>query len=254
MNRIRYSFFLLIACSLCWMSGVGLAETMYVTDRLYLSLRNTPELEQPSIAVLPSDTAVEVLETDNGWAKVKLEDGRTGWVLKKYLVRDLPKSVVIERLQGRIRIESLTIQNLKDRIRQLSLTIEQLQKQVKNKSAALERLEQQGVGKPSPVTRESGGEGGGTSLLLARLRDENASLKRQLSELESLRAREAVLKAELGDLKQRIAQDSSDETAGVGQSLTRRKEVYLIAAGALLVGLILGYMARRPDKNRFYLR
>ena len=74
-----------VACFLS-LVATGLAETMYVTDRLYLSLRKGPGLGEPSLSVLVSDTKVEVVETERDWARVKLEDGRTGWVMRKFLV------------------------------------------------------------------------------------------------------------------------------------------------------------------------
>ncbi|NIU38405.1 SH3 domain-containing protein, partial [Candidatus Bathyarchaeota archaeon] len=45
------------------------------------------------MGLLPSDTRVEVLETEGKWAKVTAENGRTGWVMQRYLVKDVPKSV-----------------------------------------------------------------------------------------------------------------------------------------------------------------
>ena len=53
--------FLYLLCG----QGTGLAETMYVTDRLYLSLRNAPDPEQRPLALLPSDTKVDVLDPKN---------------------------------------------------------------------------------------------------------------------------------------------------------------------------------------------
>jgi len=88
---------------------------MYVTDRLYLSLRNAPDPEQPAVTLLPSDTKVEVLGTEGDWAEVKLEDDRTGWVMKRFLVNDLPAR----------------------------LANEELERQVENKTAILEKLEKE---------------------------------------------------------------------------------------------------------------
>ena len=98
MKKIKLCLFLVFLC-LLYGQGTGLAETMYVTDRLYLSLRNAPDPEQRPLALLPSDTKVDVLETKGDWAKVMLEDGRTGWVMKRYLTKKLHKSSIIEQLE-----------------------------------------------------------------------------------------------------------------------------------------------------------
>jgi SH3 domain protein len=92
--------------------GIGLAETMYVTDRLYLSLRSVADPEHPAIALLPSDTKVEVLETEKDWAKVRLEDGRTGWVMKRFLVEDLPKSFIIGDLKREVESRDVILERL----------------------------------------------------------------------------------------------------------------------------------------------
>lgn len=65
---------------LLYTGTIGHAETMYVSDRLYLSLRNAPDPGQLALDLLSSDTRVDVLETKGKWARVRLEDGRTGWV------------------------------------------------------------------------------------------------------------------------------------------------------------------------------
>lgn len=95
-----------------WTRENGFAQTMYVTDRLYLSLRSEPDPELPAITLLPSDTEVEVLSTEGQWAQVKLSDGRTGWVMKRFLVEDVPKSVMIEELQQKIATKDVILEKL----------------------------------------------------------------------------------------------------------------------------------------------
>ncbi|NIS60349.1 MAG: SH3 domain-containing protein, partial [Proteobacteria bacterium] len=102
MTKTMKLYLCLIAVCLLWAQGNVLAETMYVTDRLHLSLRKGPDTGQPPVGLLPSDTKVEVLETEGNWAQVNLEDGRTGWVIKRYLVKDVPKSLIIEQLKAQL--------------------------------------------------------------------------------------------------------------------------------------------------------
>jgi SH3 domain protein len=99
---------------LFWWQGNGLAETMYVTDQLYLSLRRAPDPEQPAMTLLPSDTKVEVLTQEGDWAQVKLEDGRTGWVLKRFLGKDLPKALLIEELTRQIESKDAILERLQN--------------------------------------------------------------------------------------------------------------------------------------------
>ncbi len=148
-----YPFFVVFC--LFWGQGLGLAETVYVTDRLYLSLRSAPDPEQPAMELLPSDTKVEILGIEKEWAQVKLEDGRTGWVMKRYLVSDLPKSLVIEELKSQIESNNALLEKLQeentslkretaDRVMQestesaLRKTIERLKSQIAQQDKRLE--------------------------------------------------------------------------------------------------------------------
>jgi|GEM_PF-1215799 len=106
------------------------AETMYVSDRLYLSLRNAPDPGQPALDILPSDTRVDVLETKGKWARVRLEDGRTGWVWKRYLVRDVPKSLIIKKLKGQIEETEITMEKFLAEIASRDREIEALKTQI----------------------------------------------------------------------------------------------------------------------------
>jgi len=167
-----------VACFLS-LVATGLAETMYVTDRLYLSLRKGPGLGEPSLSVLVSDTKVEVVETERDWARVKLEDGRTGWVMRKFLVADLPKPIIIEQLKEEL--------NKKDMIPE-------------------------------------------------KLQKENASLKGKIQALEN----------EIMEKNRRL------EMTGKQSTLKRLKELYATGILALVGGIVIGYLVRRPKKTRRY--
>ena len=171
----------LIFSGVCFLSllATGLAETMYVTDRLYLSLRKGPGLGEPSLGLLSSDMKVEVLETERDWARVRVEDGRVGWVIRKFLVADLPKPIVIQQLK------------------------EELEKK---------------------------------DMIPEKLRNENESLKEKIRALEN----------EIIDKNRRL------EMTGKQSTLKRLKEIYATGVLALIGGIVIGYLVRRPKKTRRY--
>jgi len=224
-------FFLSLMCGLS-VQGIAAAETMYVTDQLYLALRDAPDLELPSVAVLSSDTEVEVLERSNDWARVSLADGRTGWVMEKYLVQDVPKSTRIEALQRKIETQSETMKGLRTQIKEMSLEIEMLTQKAESQ----------------PVATEKSSEHGDTLLLVEKLQEENASLREDVSALEASIEAETAMKRQIEELEKKLA------GAADGKTWEGRRIMYVIAIGALVVGLIVGYLVRRPDKDRYYLR
>jgi SH3 domain protein len=234
--------------------GAVFAEPMYVTDRLYLSLRDSPELEQSSVGVLQSDTRVEVLETEDDWAKVQLEDGRRGWVMKKYLTKDSPKALAITQLQGEIKKKSLTIENLRERINDMSLKIKELEEQVLAKSRIISERGGE-VKDSSRAISGSGAQAGKLPAMVERLQKENASLKREITELSALREREGAMKKEIEELKKNLTQPNMKGQPSTGQKrFGKRNAAYLVGILGLLVGVVVGYLARRPDRNRVFLR
>jgi SH3 domain protein len=137
MKKMKLFPYLIVICFL-YGQGNGLAETMYVTDRLHLSLRTAPDPGGSSLMLLQSDTKVEVLETEGKWAKVQLENGRTGWVMKRYLVEDVPKSVIIEQLKGEIEEMKEIPERLRKEDASLRKEIDTLQNQIIQQKTRLE--------------------------------------------------------------------------------------------------------------------
>ena len=62
------------------------AKTFYVSDTaLKANVRTGSGFDRRIIAMLPSGTQVTLIREEGGWAEVALEDGRRGWLLKRYL-------------------------------------------------------------------------------------------------------------------------------------------------------------------------
>ena len=79
------------------------ARTMYATDTFEIVVRSEKQIAGRNIIkVLPSGVPLEVRDMDDTWATVRLEDGRTGYVEKKYLIDREPYKTTAERLQGEV--------------------------------------------------------------------------------------------------------------------------------------------------------
>lgn len=80
--------------ALCLMVQTSWAKNAYVTDWFRISLRRGPSIENKILKFLPSGLPVEVLESQEGWNRVRLLEGDQGalegWVLSRYLVSRLP--------------------------------------------------------------------------------------------------------------------------------------------------------------------
>ena len=83
---------------LCVFPQLCLAKTGYVSDMLLLTFRQGPGNSHAVIKTLKSDTPVSILDEQNGFYQVELQSKEVGWVDKKFIVFDLPKTIVIDQL------------------------------------------------------------------------------------------------------------------------------------------------------------
>ena len=104
-KNFRCCGLLLLLCLLA--TGVG-AETMYVSDMLKLTLRTGPSTENKILAVIESGQQMALLEPGREWSRVRLPDGKEGWVLSRYLTPDETSNFKLERLQAQHK--NLTVQ------------------------------------------------------------------------------------------------------------------------------------------------
>jgi SH3 domain protein len=90
------------------------AETRYVDDQLIITLRAGKSTDHKIIKTLKTGTPLEVLEEDDTYLKVRLSDGIEGYVLRQYISPELPKTLVIERLENEKSSLQKKIQDLED--------------------------------------------------------------------------------------------------------------------------------------------
>ncbi|HUQ50734.1 MAG TPA: TIGR04211 family SH3 domain-containing protein [Gammaproteobacteria bacterium] len=89
-----------IAVALSGWPTVAAAETAYVTDSLRLGLHAAPDTSDRPFENLQSGTAVEVLERNPNYARVRLGDGREGWVKATFLVALKPAAARLGELEA----------------------------------------------------------------------------------------------------------------------------------------------------------
>jgi SH3 domain protein len=78
------------------------AETMYVDDKLEATVRGGKGVEFKILAIVNANEKVEVSTIEDQYAFVSLENGIEGWMLKRFLTKDLPKPIVIASLRAEL--------------------------------------------------------------------------------------------------------------------------------------------------------
>lgn len=74
-------------------------HVLYVSDKLVLNVYAEPEPGSGRVATIQTGDAVDELERSGNMVRVRLEDGREGWVGANYLTGDAPAAVRLRELQ-----------------------------------------------------------------------------------------------------------------------------------------------------------
>jgi SH3 domain protein len=92
----------LLPAALLLLCSAASAQTAYVTDVLRLGIHAAPDTSDQAFATLVSGTALEILERNTNYARVRLADGREGWVRATYLVTTAPAAARIAELEAKM--------------------------------------------------------------------------------------------------------------------------------------------------------
>lgn len=122
-----------------WLPGTGnTADTLYVSDTtLEANLRSGTSQENRIIGMLRPGTKVTVTSEQDGWAEVTLEDGRTGWILRRYLSERPPWRETAERLQKENEQLRTKLSNIRTEYQQMMQKSTELQKKMDSQQGEL---------------------------------------------------------------------------------------------------------------------
>ncbi|MBV1875751.1 MAG: TIGR04211 family SH3 domain-containing protein [Cycloclasticus sp.] len=80
-----------------------LVNAAHITDKLLAGMYAKPTSAEQPVQLLPSGTPVELMGEQDGFVKVQLVDGKTGWVEKRFLSEEKPAKVRLLSLQSKYR-------------------------------------------------------------------------------------------------------------------------------------------------------
>jgi len=110
---------------------------LFVSDKLVLNVYSEPEQVGSRVATIETGDAVDEIERGQGFVRVRLTDGREGWVGSNYLTSDAPAVVQLRDLQRQQKGASQTVdKKATEEIARLKKESESLQTQVKELKAA----------------------------------------------------------------------------------------------------------------------
>ena len=194
-----------------------LAETMYVSDVLKLTVRTGKGQDYKIISVIQSGQTVEVLQPEGKWAFVRLHDGKEGWVLTRYLTNKITNNVKLQWLQKKHK--TLTIQattlleentKFKKEKKELDSMLKKAEKSVEELNTSYETLKTESadyIKLKSKYTK--------TASQLAEYTEKSELLEKELTKLE----------------------------------FGRTIRWFLAGAGVLLLGFLIGFATKRQRRR-----
>lgn len=215
--KMQLKRLVLIGICLTFFSAAGFAETMYVSDKLKVTVRSGPGTEYKILDIAESGDRVEILETGEDWTLVRLANGKEGYVTTRYLVPDPTYAIRFDQLQAKHK--SLT--------QQAAALLEEntrLKEENKQLSSALDDTEKS----------------------LKKLDDAYQELKAGSAEFLTLKTKYQKVSEQLAEQTQKASR-LDKELSKV--ELNQYIKWFLAGSGVLLVGFIVGFSARRGRRR-----
>jgi hypothetical protein len=110
---------------------------LFVSDKLVLNVYSEAEQAGSRVATIETGDAVDELERAQNFVRIRLQDGREGWVGANYLTSDAPAAVQLRELQRQQKSATQAVDRKSaEEIARLRKESENLQTQVKELKAA----------------------------------------------------------------------------------------------------------------------
>jgi SH3 domain protein len=211
----------LIAFGICLILGSMAApaagNTGYVTDIMKITMRTGQGLDHKILAMVQSGNEVEIVEPGDQWTRIRLSDGKEGWVLSRFLTSKKPNRLILENLQKKydaILIEKTSLMKENKEMREKTNTLTE-------ELAAKEKALNEQIASYETLKKESG-----DFLALKANYQKSAKIQADLSQ------KTAIMEEELDYLRtQHIF------------------KWFLSGAGVLLLGFIIGFSSRRSRRR-----
>lgn len=191
------------------------AEKAYVTDRLEVQLRRGQSLQHKIVRMVPSGTAVNVLEKNpqTGYSFVRLDSGEEGWMLSRYL-SDQP----------------IAINQLDEMTKKLETALEE-NKRLKSELSTVTSGKQS----TDKTAQQLQAETTRLNTELMAIRQASANVLQIQAERDMLRESVIKLERELDTIRRE--KQALDED--------HRQDWFMIGAGVLFGGIVLGVVLPR---------
>ncbi len=221
MRRTFTRIILLLLPASLLLSAPLVAETRYVSEIREITLRTGPGVEYKIISMVKSGTPLTVLAEQEDWTNIALDDGKSGWVLTRFLQRDLPDALALAQLRDQHEVLTEKARHLQEENSRLATDNEQLK-------AALAKSEAD----------------------LGTVRSDYDALQQSSADFLGLQTAYKKTAAELAQQQDKTNRLENELARVSGDQRTRW---FIIGAAVLLIGMIIGFITK-PQRRRTGLR
>ena len=198
----------LAATQLFVFTPLAFSETQYVIPSSEIPVRRGQGTDYKIVALVKDGTPVEVLEQNDSYSRVKLDNDKEGWILTRFLSPELPLTEVVAALGSENDALKLQIEESRIKIDELNLMV------TEKETALQEALTQ-------------------TESLTANY----DKLKKDTADVVKIKSNYSAAAQENQKLKEQLAQVMSENDKLKSDD---RINWFLAGGGVLLVGLIIG--------------
>ncbi len=203
MGKTKFYFieyFVVIFCLVLFVANnvyPAALEKGYVSDMLFLTVREGPGNNYKVLETLKSNDPVEIMEKQDKYYKVKTDDGIIGWVEKQYITDKLPQTLIVEDLKKKMSALEDKNKNLESENAALEEKIKNMKKDFEAKIADMKTALQDEIQAKNEIQAEFDKEkdkyesfmkeaGGGSVKLIKEnrmLKQKNANLVSEINKL-----------------------------------------------------------------------
>jgi SH3 domain protein len=198
---------------------------LYVAGDLAVSLRSSPNVRSKLLAELRSGAKLDLLKEEGDWTQVRTAEGKTGWIMKRYVTATLPAAQQFEEYKAK----SQELIAKADRMEAVLAAHEQEKKGLADALAAARRERDE-------VTKDY------------------EALKADAGDVVGLEARYRQLAVELKNTNDILAQVQAEN----GELASQRTIKWFLAGGSvilagLFIGFVIGRTGRKQRTSRLYM-
>jgi SH3 domain protein len=196
------------------------AETWYVSESFEITMRTGPGAERKIIALIKSGTKVEILESSEKWTKIHYKN-REGWVLTRYLSSDKPCAITLSSLkQNHAKLNKEKV-NLSQKNAELKIENQRLQRALTTHQNNLDKVSNE----------------------YEKLKQESADFIKLKQAYEQTSKEFAITKGKTEKIEIK------------NQQLQKSQNIkwFMVGAGVLILGFIIGFSSRRHRRQASWL-